>query len=290
MSLERLLEIHRSGLYATLPLHQIDSVYTLTKATLLTQLSDFERFTLLELQFYLTLTMGLDIEAKHCLDLICDRFDITKSERICVLKSVYVEATTGSTLREVSDGLVKDAKELVRLSNIAKSSMGGKLNIMQDLMAVTKRVVALHHEDVKEYTEKLALFLDLQPLDTESWYEMSEVYLANGNTDQAIHCLSEILLTEPFAYNVWSRIGEVQLMTGFKTSDSQRFEEAKRHFARSCELCETYHRGWLGLLESAKRLGDKKLVELSRTQLDKIVSGKLTSAENIDKISQILAN
>jgi tetratricopeptide (TPR) repeat protein len=53
----------------------------------------------------------------------------------------------------------------------------------------------------QEAITKLVNLLVVSPVDAEAWAELSDLYLAQGMTDQAIFCLEEVLLSQPNAWN-----------------------------------------------------------------------------------------
>jgi len=53
-----------------------------------------------------------------------------------------------------------------------------------------------------EAIKKLVNLLVVCPVDAEAWAELSDLYLTQGMTEQAIYCLEEVLLSQPNAWNV----------------------------------------------------------------------------------------
>jgi tetratricopeptide (TPR) repeat protein len=57
-------------------------------------------------------------------------------------------------------------------------------------------------DKIPEAVTQLVGFLEVSPVDAEAWAELSELYLSQGQFDQAIFCLEEVLIIAPNAWNV----------------------------------------------------------------------------------------
>ena len=55
---------------------------------------------------------------------------------------------------------------------------------------------------IQDAITKLVELLNVSPTDAEAWTELSDLYLSQDMTDQAIFCLEEVLLIQPNAWNV----------------------------------------------------------------------------------------
>ncbi|ODQ80505.1 hypothetical protein BABINDRAFT_160779 [Babjeviella inositovora NRRL Y-12698] len=242
---DKLLRIHRSGKYATLsPANLLQTHTQLTSILTLHQtlLSAVELYDLYELQFYVSLMMSEDAIALKYMNLIIDRFGNNNSQRITILKTVYLNATEGA----------QSASYYVR----------EKLKENQDQLRIMRTNIGLlkQQKEPTEYIEALVSFLDRQPLDAQCWYELSEQYCQLGNYDKALHCLKEVLMLQPYAYNVMYKVGEVSLASLKQAAASATFQtpktldkvygvakDGRSNFLRSIELCDNYAKAWIGL-------------------------------------------
>lgn len=107
---------------------------------------------------------------------------------------------------------------------------------------VWKRRVALLRS-LKRPTEainQLTLLLDTFPNDTESWAELSDLYISQDMFSQASFCLEELILLQPFSHYVQAQYAEVLWILGKEAC-------ALKYWCRSVELCGDFLRGWFGV-------------------------------------------
>lgn len=72
------------------------------------------------------------------------------------------------------------------------------------LKPVSKRRIALLRsmKRIPEAVVALNKFLESSPTDAEAWAELSDIYLSQGQFQQSIFALEEVLLISPNAWNV----------------------------------------------------------------------------------------
>lgn len=285
MSVEdKLLNIHRLGLYATFTPGQVSSTYALLVNYLnynLNSISSIKYYDLLELQFYLSLLSNRDVEAKTCLDRIIDKFGDQDSQRTAILKATYLEATLDT--KTAIDYLSKRTKN--------------ELLCLKKRVALSKRTTSQ-----ADYIKALNGYLNITPLDTEVWYELAETYYEIGHYEKAVYALQEILIILPFAYNIFARVGEIEHAIFKRDGDVETLVSSIKHFLRSVELSANYVRGWSGVYITSKELsgldakklkGAKinhtKLREVSATKLKDIITTKGSNSDDLKAAQQIIA-
>lgn len=216
---------------------------------------------ILELHFHVSLLTCRDQSAKLSLQRIIDRVGL-ESRRVYALRTEFVRAT-----------LDKEKIE-THLSRIPEDCIDAKKIGLVGLKVGQKW---------KAYTEALIAMADADPCDIETWAELAETYAQTGNYEDAVRCWQQVLVIQPFAYNAFSRIGELQhlqatsLQGGIKAAKTQ-IASALSHFCRAVELCPTYIRGWAGIFVVASKLkqlspdgGDlEKLETKARTKLQQL--------------------
>ena len=130
-----------------------------------------------------------------------------------------------------------------------------------DELRLSKRLVTFSRksDDNVEYIASLNYYLDLQLSDIISWAELADEYKKIEHYDKAIHCLQEILLQEPYAYNVFYKVGlfyYYRFLQDFtKTAEKKDkllemmsvLNNATNNFLRSIEICDSYTKSWLGI-------------------------------------------
>lgn len=100
------------------------------------------------------------------------------------------------------------------------------------------------------YTEtiiELNKFLDISPLDKESWIELSNLYLNESLIEQAAHCLEELILIEPNNHIYHLKYAEIIYTIG-------NIELSLKEFCRVVELCPNHIRGFYGINLCTSRL------------------------------------
>ncbi|ODV85767.1 hypothetical protein CANARDRAFT_27860 [[Candida] arabinofermentans NRRL YB-2248] len=325
---DRLLTLHRTGKYATLTPSQSLKFYNLNGMFIETnesKLTSLQYYALLELQFFLSLMTMHDIEAKVILDKLSDQFDTTSSEKLVVLKSYYLESTstqnrdnTNEQILAFLEGSQNLSVKKVKTAAATSLTNSGSTSVdPKDLAMIEKRKLSLYRGDNggKFYIEKLLEYLDDKPLDLECWVELSDEYLSLGELEKAYECLMEVVVGNPFAYNIWSKIGEIEYSMWVKSGGSSKeiLRNSIKHHLKALELCETYSRAWCGaftslvqLLDSNSSIKEKnnkkkessltgeeivkyqKIHKICHNKLHEIVEKQMTNASDIDKIKYIL--
>ncbi|CCE79977.1 Piso0_003070 [Millerozyma farinosa CBS 7064] len=237
---DKLLNISYSGVYAQFHPEQLLDLYN-EVSNFLSINSDSidvtELFNLTELRFYLAILTHHDVDSKACLDRLTDQFGRDRSQRIKILQSIYLEAM----------GDNEGAKLL--------------LNGDPDELDLSRRLVTFsrNSSDPEEYIACLKFYLDVQPSDLITWAELADQYQQLGHYERAIFCLQEIIQQEPFAYNIFYKIGlnyyylycrefSPKLEKKDKVLESANIlRKARDHFLRTIEICETYSKAWLGI-------------------------------------------
>lgn len=197
-----------------------------------------ELFNLYELQFYLSLMTNHDVEAKAYLDRLIDQFGSAKSQRIKLLQSIYLEAM-GDNLSAMK--ILGQSADEVRLS---------------------RRLVTFSRKpnNNEDYIASLNYYLDLQPSDLITWAELAEEYKKIGHYEKGIHCLQEILLQEPFAYNIFYEVGLYYYYSFLQDYGNKAPEKkdkllelmatlanSRNNYLRSIEMCDSYKKSWVGI-------------------------------------------
>ncbi|CAH2355151.1 ER membrane protein complex subunit 2 [[Candida] railenensis] len=281
----KLLKIAKSGVFQDFTPQQLSETREEILSLGTDGLTTVEVYTLLELQFYISLLTNHDVEAKACLDRLVDQFDTEKSQRIKLLQSLYLEAVAGDE-KKATDILCRDPDEMNlsrRLTSFSRKRANGS----------------------ESFINNLIFYLDLNPSDLKSWGELGSQYSKVGNYEKSVYCYKEILLREPFAYNIFYLVGleyyhwflQADLNNNNKDKKDKVLEavellsQARNHFLRSIEISESYKKGWEGVYavsnvkEFNDRIGGKwgqvkevkkfladgdKLRELSKSKIESI--------------------
>lgn len=277
-----LLEIHSLSTFVSLTPKQTFQTYKQLKQFLnvnVDKISNLEYYNLLELNFYLALIMGNDLEAQTCLNRITDNFDESQSQRIAVLKATYMS--------------VDSTKDAI-------SYLGNR--DMEELVTYKKRL-ALSRELTRpeDYISNLQAYLKFVPTDTETLAELGDTYNAVGHYDKAIFTYEEILLAQPFNYIVFGKLGELYHKLYKQKGDVSDLVGSLKQFLRGVELCSNFVKGWSGVYMvvkeiselNAKKLKDinvdyEKLMTLSKSKLEEIVETENGTYGNIEIAKKIL--
>jgi tetratricopeptide (TPR) repeat protein len=236
-------------------------------ATSSDDLNDVAYYDIIELLFYLSLIIGKDQDARNCLALLTDKFGEDLSPRIAVLKAMLLQATKGTEQ--------------------AIEHLGSRPS--DELLSLKKRVaLSKYTSNSDKYVDSLLGYLDIAPLDVETWSELGEVYYSQGHLDKAIWALQEILLIQPFNYYIFARIGELEHALFKRDSKRENLKASIKHFSRSVELCSNFVRGWAGLFITTKVSKDEKLHALAKRQLEVIVENKRATYQDLEHASKIL--
>lgn len=265
---QRYSAILTSGVFANFPPEKLTVLHREVGAYLTNhgdRLGLADKFVLYELQFYLSLLTNHDIEAKSYLDRINDQFAGKSSQKVMILRLMYYEAC--GDMKAAVNALGDSPDELRasrRLATFSRTKQDGSLNL-------------------PEYIKNLNYYLNLQPSDTLTWAELAEVYHQIGHYDKAVFCFKEVLLHEPYAYNIFYRVG-LNLYYQFLQEYSDRIdkkdkllaamdllEHARDVFLRSVEISETYVKSWVGVyVVSGNSLLEKLSSNKALTGLKKV--------------------
>ncbi|KAK9454056.1 hypothetical protein V1511DRAFT_502598 [Dipodascopsis uninucleata] len=250
------------------------------------RLDDQDKYSIFEHHFYLSMIVNKDEEAQSILRNLTDRFG-EDSQRICLLKSIYIECTEGVD------------KALDSIKNQSETNLGAQKRKVAILLSSGKRAEAM---------AELLKLADNFPTDAEIWSQLATMYLESGMFAQSLFALHEVLLVYPLAYNICALIGEIGLKfadsvksTGGNNSSAieERLIESAKFFLRSIELCEDYVRGWAGVLTSTKKILEiekptrdiskyKKLNQVAKEQLATIVKKKEVPESDISAAKLLL--
>lgn len=271
---QRYLDILSSGVFAKLSpprlrqLHQEVGAYLKANAERIDGLSLFDLY---ELQFYLSLLTNHDIEAKSYLDRFNDQFSGQRSQKIMILRLMYLEAT-GKT-KEAVDALGQNHDELRasrRLATFSRTKASGEI-------------------DIPDYIKTLNYYLNLQPSDVVTWAELGDQYHLVGHYDKAVFCFKEVLLHTPNSYNIFYKVGlnlyYQHLQELSRKADKKDtlletmalLEHARDSFLRSVEISESYTKGWVGVYV----VGKSEL--LSKLEKNKTLAG-------MDKVTRFISD
>ncbi|KAF2671413.1 tetratricopeptide repeat domain-containing protein [Microthyrium microscopicum] len=197
-----------------------------------------------ETLFLECLRTGDDRSARAILDRLLARFG-DKNERVMGYQCMLEEALASND---------KDLESVLKIANEILGSDEANVPVQKRRVAVLKSL-----NRIPEAIKRLTELLDMSPTDAESWAELSDLYLSQGMSDQAIFCLEELLIVQPNAWNMHAKIGEI-LYASVDSSTTNALElariysESMRRFLRSIELCENYLRGYYGLHLTAQKL------------------------------------
>lgn len=263
---KKLLLIASTGKFAQFPMKQVQKYHHELEIFLNMygdSLDGIELLNLYEMQFYILLIVGKDIEAKVVLDRILNQFGSnSKSQRIKVLQSVYHEAIGERTV--ASSILEKNA----------------------DDMKLTRRLTTFDRSNVETYINSLSFYLNINPSDLLAWAELAHVYSEAGEYEKSVFCYKEVLLHEPCAYPMFYRAGlnyyynflrEEKLLKGERKEKLLELVHVLRnsrdHYLRCIEICDVYTKSWVGLnlilnLKFNDKLNKYNMVKEIKTYLD----------------------
>lgn len=192
---------------------------------------------MLELHFHVSLLTCRDQPAKLSLQRIIDRVGLD-STRVYTLRTEFVRATLDK--KQIEEHLERIPEDCIDAKKIGL--VGLKVG-----------------QKWQQYADALIAITDADPCDAETWAELGETYAVTGNYEEAVRCWQQVLVVQPFAYNAFARIGELQhlqaasLQGGIKGAKAQ-IGSSLTHFCRAVELCPTYLRGWAGVFVVASKL------------------------------------
>lgn len=215
------------------------------------KLDSIELFQLFELDFYLSLITGHDIEAKAVLERFNDQFgDKVSSQRIKLLKSIYFEA-------------IGDLE-----------SAGKVLSEDPDELELSRRLTTISRHDGAKYTSNLVYYLNLSPGDVIAWCELADEYAKLKEYRKAIHCLKRVLMNEPDAYTLYNKIGlyYYQLSLDAKKEKNELLQASVKEYLKLLEIYESNRSTYEGLYKSVQDLEEstqkEKLIKICQRELD----------------------
>lgn len=196
-----------------------------------------EKWVSLENLFYACILTGDNKSAFGCLDMLKERFGAA-NERIMGLTGVYHEAIAPDD--KAAENVLKQYEEVIADSPTNFIIRKRHVAFLKALGRVDGAIAALVD------------LLDVSPIDGEAWAELGELYYSRGYFPNAIHCMEEVLLVTPNAWNVHVRLAEmVYTSTMASAAPDVRtvtgLTRAMKSFCRSVELCDDYLRGYYGL-------------------------------------------
>ncbi|GMG31207.1 unnamed protein product [Ambrosiozyma monospora] len=285
-----LLNQYKTSQYLNLSPPNLLQLFNSCKVFLATtnKLSPLERQSILELYFYLSILTNHDIEAKSTLQKLKESLPLTsKSEKLAVLESYYLEAigstnTSSSTSQEKKDAkqvssskkqetILKELEEyltqvqtlIVNDENKSRamsltSQQAGPLSRMttNDLRTIVKRKVALHKSfsSIDTYVNQLIDFLQVNTMDPFTWNELGQTYHKLGELTKAHSCFMEIAVLQPLNYKNWLQLADLEVEL-FYSGDLVAFNvlnDSILHYLRAVELCEVLVDAWIGLVVALK--------------------------------------
>lgn len=276
------LTIANKGLYAKYTPQQLHDTHKAVESFLVIHgdtIDPIELFTLYELQFYLCLLTKHDIEAKSYLDRILDNFSSRKSQRVKILQSVYLEAI----------GADEEAQHILEQNP-------NELRLSRRLSTFSRK------NGPENYVLSLNFYLDLQPSDLLAWAELADVYAGLGHYDKAVFALKEVLLQEPYAYNLFYKVG-VFYYQGFVQAYNEKIEkkdklvewaellkDSRNLFLRSVEIAGEYQKGWQGVRSVLDHEFNEKLASNKNLQGHKVVEAYLEENKKLrSKVEAVLS-
>ncbi|KAI5967199.1 oca3 [Candida margitis] len=226
----KLLNVATTGRFATFTPQEINNHTKQLKSYLQNhqdKLDSIELFQLFELDFYLSLITGHDIEAKAVLERLNDQFgNKVSSQRIKLLKSIYFEAI--GDLKSAGEILSEDPDEL---------QLSRRLTTMS------------RHADDLKYINNLVYYLNLAPGDVVAWCELADEYAKLKEFSKAIHCLKRVLVIEPDAYTVFNKIALLYRLSSIdsKKDKSALLQSSVKEYLRSIDINKNNKSTWEGL-------------------------------------------
>lgn len=271
-----------SGAYAVYSPEKLDQLHTEVSRFLRSaqeKLPASELFDLYELNFHAALLTNRDVEAKSMLDRLNDEFGGKKSQRLMVLKSMYLEGT----------GDEKGAISVL-------GSNPDELRASRRL-ATFSRVNSDGSENIAEYIKALNYYLNLQPSDAATWAELAEQYSRLGHFDKAVFAAKEVLLLVPTAYNLFASAGRYQFfhfLQGEKNDSSyaatmaqfRLIHESRDLFLRSVEISASYLDGWIGVYNTTSDHVIKKFQSHKTLAKDQKTIQFITDSEKLHQLAK----
>lgn len=251
----KLLNIATTGRFATFTPEEINHHTKQLKSYLQNhqdKLDSVELFQLFELDFYLSLITGHDIEAKTVLERLNDQFgNKVSSQRIKLLKSIYFEAM--GDLQSAGKVLSEDPDELL----------------------LSRRLTTMSRNDGVKYVSNLIYYLNLAPGDVVAWCELADEYAKMKEYMKAIYCLKRVLTNQPDAYVLYNDIGSYyyQLSLESTKDKNELLQSSVKEYLRLLEIYEDNRSTWEGLFNAVQDMENsprkEKLVKICERQLSK---------------------
>ena len=274
---EELLELADESRYFEMSPAELDRVWLASNGFVDSSrfvCTEIEWYALLEQHFFLSLLTCRDAIAKLMLKRLLEKFGVD-SRRIYMLRTTFVLATMDAAAMES------------HISNITS----------QEFDALKLGMVP-YQKDTKLYLQKLTEYLDENPIDAETWSELAEVYYKLNQFEDAVQCLLQVLVIEPYAFYIFCRIGELKrLQAAVVGAESAEFNdiilESQKYFARAVELNPSYLRGWCGLFVVSKLIDSKQskqVLEKSEKRVNELIRDGVGSAADLDAAKKVAIN
>uniref|UniRef100_A0A0N5BWR1 ER membrane protein complex subunit 2 n=1 Tax=Strongyloides papillosus TaxID=174720 RepID=A0A0N5BWR1_STREA len=132
--------------------------------------------------------------------------------------------------------------------NLIKSDPSNTLYIKR------KVVILLAKGDKIEAINTLNGHLRTYINDTEAWKELSELYFSENDLLRGIHCLEELMLSNPHNPIYFRRLGEARYTLG----GQENYETAKKYFEHALEANPNCLRSSIGLMLTCNQLSQCK--------------------------------
>lgn len=221
------------------------------------QLTQPQRFQLLELFFHLSVYSGHDSDAYETLQKIKDTLGID-SAKIKFLQVILMQCDDGDNKRA-----------LEQLGQLIEARFEYNTD-MVSYVTLAKKLVSMQPDMQTRCTEALKV-LEKFPMDPELWWFMHLQYCQVRQWEQAIFCLQEVILIVPLNYVAHSKLSELFYYKYVETEKLDWLHKSLEHSLRAVELSETYLQPWCFIYKIAKILDDKpELLKLSHAKIEEI--------------------
>ncbi|ELT97185.1 hypothetical protein CAPTEDRAFT_108309, partial [Capitella teleta] len=119
-----------------------------------------------------------------------------------------------------------------------------------------KRLVVIYKSQnkIKEAITELRKYLDSHMADTDSWLELSDLYLSQMDYAHAAFCLEELILANPHYHLFHQRYAEIRYTQG----GTENLLEARAYFSQAIKLNPNNIRALYGLFLCASNLATKQ--------------------------------
>ncbi|AEY95690.1 FACR173Wp [Eremothecium gossypii FDAG1] len=262
---ERLLELYNTKQYVVLPPDETVKLQREVTASLNSAdpgLNDVDRMALMEMNFYLLVYIGEEIEADVLYRTLVGRIG-ENSPRMHLMKATLLQVTEG------------DPAAAKYLKNLLEKQLEYDTDSV-DYLQVSKKLIALERPALSTelWMKKLLSLLEKFPLDAELWWTLAMEYYKLGQFDQAIYCFEEVLLISPLAYSAFAQLAEVLYCKAMreKPVSTDVLQEALENALRAVELSSNCLKGWSFVGKISSVLEKPRLLSLALTKLREIES------------------